>query len=222
VVAIAAGSVHSLALRNDGTVWAWGYARFGQLGNGVSGEDELGIPRFQKFPVQVSGLTDVVSIASGNFHVFAQTAPSAALSGVITLEGRESGAHLLTVTLRPTSGAPPLVRQIRPNVEGYFRLTNVPRQNYQMHIKGAWWLSRVMPVNATAGDVSGILLTLRAGDANNDNRVDVLDLDILLPAFDTAEGDLGYRPNADFDGDHVVSVLDLDLLLRNFDQDGDP
>lgn len=34
VVAIAAGSTHSLALTADGRVWAWGYNRDGQLGNG--------------------------------------------------------------------------------------------------------------------------------------------------------------------------------------------
>ena len=36
VVTVAAGSVHSLALKSDGTVWAWGYNRYGELGNGTS------------------------------------------------------------------------------------------------------------------------------------------------------------------------------------------
>ena len=34
VAAIAAGVHHSLALRTDGTVWAWGYNGNGQLGDG--------------------------------------------------------------------------------------------------------------------------------------------------------------------------------------------
>ena len=34
VVAIAGGYTHSLALRSDGSVWAWGLNTFGQLGNG--------------------------------------------------------------------------------------------------------------------------------------------------------------------------------------------
>src|SRR6266478_2923525 len=33
VTALAVGCRHSLALKSDGTVWAWGYNGFGQLGN---------------------------------------------------------------------------------------------------------------------------------------------------------------------------------------------
>jgi hypothetical protein len=33
----AAGYSHSLVLKEDGTVWAWGYNSYGQLGNGESG-----------------------------------------------------------------------------------------------------------------------------------------------------------------------------------------
>ena len=57
VVAIAAGRRHSLALKADGTVWAWGNNTDGQLGDGTT-TDRL-------TPVQVSGLSDVVAIAAG-------------------------------------------------------------------------------------------------------------------------------------------------------------
>lgn len=36
VVAVAAGSDHSLALKSDGTLWAWGYNGYGQLGDGTT------------------------------------------------------------------------------------------------------------------------------------------------------------------------------------------
>jgi len=61
--AISAGGGHSLALRSDGTVWAWGYNGVGQLGNGTTG----GTGVFP--PVQVSGLTNVIAIAAGLTHL---------------------------------------------------------------------------------------------------------------------------------------------------------
>ncbi|MGH2852702.1 MAG: GDSL-type esterase/lipase family protein [Solirubrobacteraceae bacterium] len=51
------------ALRNDGTVWAWGYGGVGQLGDGSpSGSD---------VPVQVSGLSGVVAVAGGSADGYA-------------------------------------------------------------------------------------------------------------------------------------------------------
>src|SRR5262249_13854234 len=61
VVAIAAGSNHSLAVRADGTVWAWGDNSYGQLGPGAA--DTLSTR-----PVQVTGLADVTAVAAGEGH----------------------------------------------------------------------------------------------------------------------------------------------------------
>ena len=57
VVAIAGGVGHSLALKSDGTVWAWGYNGTGQLGDGSTTN--------RVTPVPVSGLSGVVAIAGG-------------------------------------------------------------------------------------------------------------------------------------------------------------
>ena len=63
VKAIAAGAGHRLALKNDGTVWAWGANDRGQLGNGSN--------QARSNPVNVTGLTDVLSIAAGGQHSLA-------------------------------------------------------------------------------------------------------------------------------------------------------
>src|SRR5437773_753599 len=47
VVAVAVGGLHSLALKSDGTVWAWGYNGYGQLGDGTTMNS-------RSTPVQVS------------------------------------------------------------------------------------------------------------------------------------------------------------------------
>jgi alpha-tubulin suppressor-like RCC1 family protein len=64
VTAIAAGVYRdSLALRTDGTVWAWGRNPYGQLGNGTTTDSST--------PVQVSGLSGVTAIAAGALHSLA-------------------------------------------------------------------------------------------------------------------------------------------------------
>ncbi len=63
VVAVSAGFMHSLALKSDGTVWAWGYNALGQLGDGTTD--------LRYNPVQVPGLTGVVAVSAGGLHSLA-------------------------------------------------------------------------------------------------------------------------------------------------------
>jgi alpha-tubulin suppressor-like RCC1 family protein len=63
VKAIAGGDHHSLALKEDGTVWAWGENDYAQLGNGTNGYNTL-----SKTPVQVSNLGNVTAIAGARWH----------------------------------------------------------------------------------------------------------------------------------------------------------
>ena len=62
VVAISAGYYQALALKADGTVWAWGGNHYGQLGDGTT--------THRLTPIQVPGLTGMVAVvASGYFSV---------------------------------------------------------------------------------------------------------------------------------------------------------
>ena len=60
---IAAGYRHSVALKDDGTVWTWGDNVYGQLGNGTTTGTNRG--------TQVSGLSNVKAVAAGGYHTLA-------------------------------------------------------------------------------------------------------------------------------------------------------
>jgi len=58
---VSAGLWHTLALDDDGKVWAWGSNDKGQLGTGESTTEKL-------YPVQVTGLDNVISVSAGAHH----------------------------------------------------------------------------------------------------------------------------------------------------------
>jgi alpha-tubulin suppressor-like RCC1 family protein len=70
VVDIAAGGSHSLALKNDGTIMAWGNNDKGQLGDGS--ETPTNFPTSVKRTNGLNLLKDVVAISAGSFHSIAR------------------------------------------------------------------------------------------------------------------------------------------------------
>ena len=66
VTAIASFGAHTLALKADGTVWAWGDNHLGQLGHGTAGGNS-------PLPVQVTGLSNITKIVTGLAHSLARS-----------------------------------------------------------------------------------------------------------------------------------------------------
>lgn len=76
ITAIAAGQAHSLALKSDGTVWAWGSNSDGQLGDGSYTDRNTAVQVVAWMPDYRGNLTfgplnDVVAIAAGRLHSLA-------------------------------------------------------------------------------------------------------------------------------------------------------
>lgn len=63
ITAIAAGSTHSVALKDDGMVWTWGGNFHGQLGDGTD--------TYKLWPQKVEGLENIIAIEAGNGHTVA-------------------------------------------------------------------------------------------------------------------------------------------------------
>ena len=63
IVAVGAGSNHSMALKSDGSLWAWGYNNYGQLGDGTTSQRNT--PVQVKAPSNSGYLSDIVAVGAG-------------------------------------------------------------------------------------------------------------------------------------------------------------
>lgn len=98
VTAIAAGDNHRLAVRSDGTVWAWGANSEGQIGNGAFSTSGCGCVAT---PVQIAGLGGVTALSGGSEHSIALKS-----DGTVWAWGRDSEAQASGSTATCGAGQP--------------------------------------------------------------------------------------------------------------------
>ena len=99
---VAAGDLHALALKDDGTVWAWGNNGSGRLGNGTT------TPSLVAVPVSFAGGTVITAVSAGGSHSLARKSDGTVWAwgnkGNGRLgEGSSSGAQLAPVHINSLS-----------------------------------------------------------------------------------------------------------------------
>ncbi len=143
------------------------------------------------------------------------------ISGTLDLQGSVSMALPVTIETRPAVGAVKTAT-IVPGADGSFSLLAFRPGAYDLAFKGAKWLRKTLPVTITNADITGVNAQLLAGDANNDNEVDLLDLSIIANSYALSQGDdAGFDPRADLNNDGSVDIADLLLLANNYGLEGD-
>jgi hypothetical protein len=58
--------------------------------------------------------------------------------------------------------------------------------------------------------------TLLEGNANNNDRVNILDFGLLATSYGKSKGNVAYNPMADFDRNDIVNIFDFGLLSMNY------
>jgi hypothetical protein len=165
--------------------------------------------------------------------------PSVSLVGHVIWEGRDpqpSAKQSLPITLTLKLGSNETNFPVQnTNTSGYFTINvgNMPLGNYTWRVKGPngtpntntvpGFLAITGTLTLAGASSTGVEMgVLRAGDANNDNVVDVIDFNIMKGSFGLVNGAPGFDPKGDINGDDVVDILDFNLIKGNFGQPGAP
>jgi hypothetical protein len=144
------------------------------------------------------------------------------VSGKVTLGGPSQFNVPLTFEFRPLPNGTPFSRTVIPAADGTYTVDGIPVGNYNLWIKGYKWLSKVVPADVSTGDAANVDATLGTGDADDNNRVDIVDLGILANGFNSIANGIKYDVRVDFNDDGKVDITDLGLLADNFGKQGDP
>jgi hypothetical protein len=149
--------------------------------------------------------------------------------GHVTWQGRPAQPNALqqlpiTLTLKSASTEINYPTQ-NTDASGFFTVSvgSLAPGIYNWRVKGPKFLANSGSVSLSgSGTTQQEMGTIRTGDANNDNRVNVTDFSILKATFGKGSGDPGYDDRADLNGDTRVNVTDFTLLRNNFGLAGAP
>ena len=132
-------------------------------------------------------------------------------------------AQTLRFEFRPANGDTSFVRMATLDSAGTFTLPYIPPGVYSVAVRGPVFLQKVVSVDTTGGDVSGLSVPLIPGDANGDNSVDASDFGVFISAYnsDSSVPGSGYDPQADFNCDGKVDSTDFALLVNAYNMMGD-
>ncbi len=145
------------------------------------------------------------------------------VSGQVTIGDLPNPANrVLTLLFVPRDGTPRFHASALLNSDGTFRAYITRKVDANVWIKADTTLAKSININTTNGDVGGVNATLVNGDINNDNRVDIGDLLILIARYNQRQDNANYLETADLTNDGSNDIADLLILIRNYNQTGMP
>lgn len=111
---------------------------------------------------------------------------------------------------------------VMTDTSGMFTITGLPIGNFTVRMKPANGLAMTLDVTLAAGTNAATAPSIKAGDTNGDNVVNITDFSLLAASFGKASGTDGFDIRADYNRDGVVNITDFSLLAAAFGQAGAP
>jgi hypothetical protein len=184
---------HTVGLKSDGTVVADGWNLYGQC---------------NVYDLNLEFATvDISVLLQGSQR------PESSWVFPLTVKFITSGTDVMTVTplytfnLTTSKVGGSAIAQCRGVMPGNYDITALSEHTL-LNVK--------RNVAITSPSISVNLGTLLEGNANNDDRVNILDFGILASAYGKGKGNPAYNPMADFDRNGIVNIFDFGLLATNY------
>ena len=145
------------------------------------------------------------------------------IAGTVILQDTPLQAQPVVFKFRSTDDGISSTVTAMPDSAGRFTIPNVPAGTYNLAIKSYRWLQKVVSLDTTNGNVSGVAASLPSGDCNNDNGVDASDFGIFVGAYNSSKSVLGsgYDVRADFNDDGAVDANDFGVFVSDYNTVGD-
>jgi len=148
---------------------------------------------------------------SGNYSITANFAATT-LEGHVTFTERGSNnskwAESFNVTLFEAGNLSNVLwtRSATTNNTGVFTIPGLTPGTYDIGIKNWTCLSKLVTNQILTADNTTVVDfgTTREGDANNDDRITILDASSLASIYGSSEGDLNWNPHCDFNRDGYI------------------
>ncbi len=150
----------------------------------------------------------------------------ASIVGSVTLQGHGtapnalwSQPHRVRVVSTSTSSVV-FDGTVTSTTSGQLIVAGIPTGSYIIWVKGEHTLASSVTRALDQGNNVFSIGTMREGDANGDNVININDFSILAATFGKSDGQAGYDDRADFSDNGVVDLTDFTLQAANFGQAG--
>ena len=166
------------------------------------------------------------SILSGTQDGAVTITPDVSIQGSVTLQGRPTPPDASwSVPLRvkltlPGETTPIYSLTTTTDTSGHFVLGGILPGTYDVYVKNIHTLQNKQTIALVEGTNVVNFGTLKEGDANDNNFVNLTDFSILANTFSKCVGYIGYDGRADFNESGCVTLPDFSLLSTNFLQGG--
>ncbi len=172
-----------------------------------------------KKTISITFILMLISLLGGQGYSAAQSTGTAVLQLQIQLEGRPVAAnHPLDITL--SNGLQLVQHPGSTTATGQYDINGLAPGSYMLRVIPRGYLAVSVPLNLVSGQNKLNIGPFKAGDANLDNQITLVDFSMLSSAFNSRPGVGFFDPRVDFNGDSRITLVDFALLSANHGQKG--